>query len=56
MKVSEYYVNNDLLNEKQKEYDLMLNNINDSYGVREVVDNILNLYREDDTIRLVLVK
>ena len=56
MRVSEYYVNNDLLDDKQKEYDLMLNSINDSNEVREVVDNILNLYREDDTIRLVLVK
>jgi len=56
MKVEEYYVSNDMLNDKQREYDMMLNSINDTHEVRKVVDNILNLYREDDTIRLVLVK
>ena len=56
MRVEEYYVSNDLVNEKQNEYDLMLNNTDDLYEVKEVVDNILNLYREDETIKLVLVK
>jgi len=56
MRVEEYYVSNDLLNDKQNEYDLMLNNTDDIYEVKEVVDNILNLYREDETIRLLLVK
>lgn len=53
--VEEYYVSTDLLNDKQNEYDLMLSNTDDIYEVKEVVDNILSLYREDDTIRLVLV-
>ena len=53
--VFEYYISNELINDKQNEYDVMLSNTNDLYEVREVVDNILNLYREDDTIRLVLV-
>lgn len=56
VRVEEYYVSSELLNDKQNEYDLMLSNTNDVYEVREVVDNILNLYREDDTIKLVLVK
>ena len=56
MRVQEYYVSNDLLSDKQNEYDLMLNNTLDVYEVKEVVDNILNLYREDETIRLLLVK
>ena len=56
VKVEEYYVSSELLNDKQNEYDLMLANTDDVYEVKEVVDNILNLYREDDTIRLVLVK
>ena len=34
---------------------MMLASTNDLYEVKEVVDNILNLYREDDAIRLVLV-
>ena len=56
MKVEEYYISNDLVNEKQEEYDTMLKNTDDIHEVREVVDNILNLYREDETIKLVLVK
>ena len=54
--VSEYYISNELLNSKQNEYDMELASVNDLHEVREVVDNILNLYREDDTIRLILVK
>ena len=54
--VEEYYVSFDLLNDKQNEYDIQLANTNDMYEVKEVVDNILNLYREDGTIKLVLVK
>ena len=45
-----------MLNDKQYEYDLLLSNTDDLYEVREVVDNILNLYREEDTIKLVLAK
>lgn len=56
MNVEEYYVSNELLNDKQDEYDEILNNTDDVYKVKEVVDNILNLYREEDTIKLVLVK
>ena len=56
LKVEEYYVSNELLNEKQNEYDKILSATDDVYEVREVVDNILNLYREDETIKLVLVK
>lgn len=56
VKVEEYYVSNELLNEKQNEYDKILSDTNDVYEVREVVDNILNLYRDDETIKLVLVK
>lgn len=54
--VEEYYIATDLLNDKQNEYDLQLNNTDDVYEVREVVDNILNLYREDETIKLILAK
>lgn len=54
--VSEYYISNELLNNKQNEYDSLLSNTEDINQVREVVDNILNLYREEDAIRLILVK
>ena len=56
LEVEEYYIASDLLNDKQNEYDVQLSNTNDVYEVKEVVDNILNLYREEETIRLVLVK
>ena len=56
VRVEEYYISTEFLNDKQSEYDLQLANTDDVYEVREVVDNILNLYREDETIRLVLTK
>lgn len=56
LQVLEYYISTDLLSDKQSEYDLMLSNTSDVYEVKKVVDNILNLYRENDTIKLVLVK
>lgn len=56
VRVNEYYISNDYLNDKQNEYDVILSNTDDIHEVREVVDNILNLYRDDETIKLVLVK
>ena len=56
VKIEEYYISSDLVNDKQNEYDLILSNTDDVYEVKEVVDNILNLYREEDTIKLVLAK
>ena len=53
--VSEYYLSNEMIDDKQIEYDLMLSNSEDMREVREVIDNILNLYREEDIVRLVLV-
>ena len=56
VRILEYYISSDMLDEKQNEYDIQLSNTKDIYEVREVVDNILNLYREEDTIKLVLAK
>ena len=56
VKVQEYYISTELLDDKQNEYDLLLSKTDDVYEVKEVVDNILNLYREEDTIKLVLAK
>ena len=53
--VEEYYVSTELLNSKQDEYDVLLSQANDIHQVKEVVDNILNLYRSDDSIRLVAI-
>lgn len=56
VRVSEYYISTEILDDRQNEYDIQLSNTDDLYEVREVVDNILNLYREKDTIKLVLTK
>lgn len=55
LSVMEYYVADDIVNSKQDEYDKMLNDASDIYQVKEVVDNILNLYRSDDSIRLIAI-
>ena len=55
LEVSEYYVSNDFFNNKQNEYDDELTNTNDIYEVKEVFDNILNLYRSDDSIKLISI-
>lgn len=55
LKVLEYYLPQEMMSEKQDEYDNMLLEMDDLHDVREVVDNILNLYREDDSIRLISI-
>jgi len=56
LKVEEYYVGNDLLNEKLTDYDKQLSVANDELEVISLVNNILNLYKEDETIKLILTK
>ena len=51
--IEEYYVSTELLSDKQYEYDEILSNTDDVYKVREVVDNILSLYKDDNSVRLV---
>ena len=53
--VLEYYLSNDKLDSKQDEYEKKLNSANDVDGIREAVDEILNLYRTDDSIRLIAI-
>lgn len=53
LSVSIYYLPTESLDSRQDEYDNMLYNVEDIQEVREVVDNILNLYQSDDSIRLV---
>ena len=53
--VLEYYLSNDILDSKQDEYERELNNANDIHEIKEAVDNILSLYRNDDSIRLIAV-
>lgn len=53
--VKEYYVENDKIDSKQDEYDKILNETDDIYEVKEVVNTILNLYRNDDNVRLIAI-
>ena len=55
LSVMEYYVANDIIDSKQDEYEKELTNAEDYKDVKEAVDNILNLYRSDDTIRLIAI-
>ena len=51
--VSIYYIDNTLSNDKQGEYDKELMNSNNMDDVRDVVNNILELYRENNNIKLI---
>ena len=55
LKIYEYYVPLDKVDSKQDEYDKELTNANNLKEVKEVVDNILELYKNDDSIRLIQV-
>ena len=51
LNVMEYYIPNDSLDNRQIEYDNRLLATEDGGEVREIVDNILRLYRESDSRR-----
>ena len=53
LNVMEYYIPNDSLDNRQIEYDNRLLATEDGGEVREIVDNILRLYRESDSMRLI---
>ena len=55
LNILEYYISNDKLNDKQEEYDNILMKESNDDKVLEVVNNILDMYKEDDTVRLVLI-
>ena len=55
LSVIEYYVANDILDSKQDEYEKKLNSASDILEVKEAVDNILNLYRSDESIKLISI-
>jgi len=53
LKVMEYYIAREFLDDKQEEYDELLSNANNQYEIKEVLDNILKLYQNDNSIRLI---
>ena len=55
LNIMEYYISNDKLSNMQDEYDDILKDTLNNDKVMEVVSDILNMYKEDDTVRLVLI-
>jgi DNA-directed RNA polymerase subunit RPC12/RpoP len=55
LNVLKYYVSNDKLSSKQEEYDSMLRESVLEDDIKSVLGNILDMYREDDGVRLVLI-
>lgn len=53
--VYEYYIPNEKLDNKQDEYDYELSKVNDVSEVREIVDNILALYKNNDDFKLIQI-
>ena len=55
LEVTEYYIASEFLDTKQYEYDELLSKATNDSEVKEAVNNILNLYRTDNNIRLISI-
>lgn len=55
LSIEEYYIGSNNLDSRQIEYEKILSSTNDLKEVKEAVDNILNLYRSDDNIKLISI-
>ena len=55
LKVYEYYIPNGKFDSRQDEYDYELSKVSDTTLVREMVDNILELYKNDDILKLIQI-
>lgn len=55
LSVEEYYIETNNVDTRQLEYEKILSSTNDLKEVKEAVDNILNLYRSDDNIKLISI-
>jgi len=56
LEVEEYYIAEYLIDDKQKEYDIKLKNTNDNKEIKLLVDDILNIYKKNDSITFILSK
>lgn len=55
LNVLKYYVSNNKLSDKQDEYDSMLSDSIGEDDIKDILNNILDMYKEDNTVRLVLI-
>ena len=53
VKVTEYYIGSDAIDNKQYEYDKLLSKASNPQEVREMIDNILKLYQNDHDLKLI---
>jgi hypothetical protein len=56
LKVKEFYIEEKEINEKQDEFDQKLSNSTKEEDTRKLLDDIINLYKEDDNMRLISIK
>ena len=54
--VDECYISNENINSEQVKYDKELNEISTNDEIRSIVDDILGLYKKDESVRLVSIK
>lgn len=54
--VEEYYIGPALINNKQNDYDKQLLNTSDPKEIQTVINNIIELYKDDEAIKLILAK
>ena len=53
--IEEYYIEKESIDSRQQEYEDTLSKTNDRKEVQEAIDNILNLYKSDNSIKLISV-
>ena len=56
LKVKEFYIEEKEINEKQDEFDQKLSNSTKEEDTRKLLDDIINLYKEDNNMRLISIK
>lgn len=56
LKVKEFYIEEKEINKKQDEFDQKLSNSTKEEDTRKLLDDIINLYKEDDNMRLISIK
>ncbi len=53
--VLEYYIDNDIIDNRQDEYEKIIDSTSDELKLKEAVNNILNLYRNENKIHLIAI-
>lgn len=54
--IEEYYISSDIINNKQKEYDEILKKAQNTKEATKIINDIIELYKENNSINLILSK